>query len=88
MAKHKFKITTSGKAWVNVIDGENDNNWEIKHPQTQTEVDIPTGERRWVAVAVLGAPRTEFELEMDDKTILKGKTDSQGKYSNMVSVKG
>lgn len=89
MAQIKLKIKIippGGVAHVNVIETENDNYWEIRHPQTEAIVEIPDGQSRYVFVNVLASIGTEFELSQDDRVVLKKKTDSNNAFGGYVIV--
>lgn len=89
MASVKIKIqieAPGGVAHVNIIQSQNDNIWELRHPQTETTVEIPDGESRYAFVNVLAIVGTKFTLFKDDEPILEEETDNQNAFGGYAII--
>ena len=89
MATIKFKIEVdhpTALAYVNIIQYENDNFWEIKRPNVEVAVEIPSGESRYAFINVLAPSGTIFRFYQDGNVIFSDKTDQNNAFGDYIIV--
>jgi hypothetical protein len=89
MATIKFKIEVdhpNALAYVNIIQYENDNYWEIKRPNVEVAVEISSGESRYAFINVLAPSGTIFRFYKEGSVIFSDKTDQNNAFGDYIIV--